>query len=54
MDHLIKQTIVCNCTFMQINKMIHHDFVDLIDLTHDLRVFNEKICVVEINIKVTN
>jgi hypothetical protein len=39
---------------MQIHKMIHHDLQDYESLTQELRTFNEKICVVEINIRVTN
>lgn len=34
--------------------MMHHDLTDYESLTQELRTFNEKICVVEINIRVTN
>lgn len=33
--------------------MTNHDLEDYDTLTQELRTFNEKICVVEINIKVT-
>jgi hypothetical protein len=34
--------------------MLADDFTDLDGLTQELRTFNEKICVVEINIKIVN
>lgn len=39
---------------MKINTILHHDFKNIDDLTQELRLFNEKICVVEINIKIAN
>ena len=39
---------------MQINYIISHDLKNLESMAQELRLFNEKICVVEINIKVAN
>ena len=57
MDFRGVASIICEYLLMQINKMSTTD-LKLEDnytmLTNELRVFNEKICVVEINIKVAN
>lgn len=57
MDILGSEDRVRNIHFIKINKINHCDLTDLSiyeTLTSDLRSFNEKICVVEINIKVVN
>jgi len=54
-DFLGPKTRICTFVVIKINKINHCDLTDLSiydALTNDLRIFNEKICVVEINIKV--